>query len=177
MNDSSDLFRFEINGPQLTVEVATSVNKKGMYRIRRAEGVGGNPAGARGSDIHFRKLDTMAREFSTETGDKWETKDLVYLMDPREYYGRITDGTNEVIYQYITTAAPGSGQQYFFSPRISRKRIKMSSFHAPLAALMIKHNIGRDYEEIHWRDVNLIVDIIRSGVNPEMLDATLALMR
>lgn len=171
------LLQYEINGSRLTVQVPTSVKKDGSFRYRNAHGVGGDPYMARGSDVHYKKLDKIAAEISAITGDEWERTELVYLMEPREYYGIITDGTTELCYQYITTLAPGSGQQYFFCPRLGNKRIQGTNFHVDLAAIMLKYDTGLIYEKVPWQDVKLIVDIFRSGVSADMLATTLQLMR
>lgn len=171
------MFEYEINGANLYVKVATSIKKNGSFRFREVTGIGGNPEGASGSNAHISKLDNFAELFSEATGDEWKVSDLVYFMKPREYYGRLTDGTNEVLYQYISTLAPGSGQQYFFSPRLCNRRVKVTGINAPLAAWIIKNNYPVQYDEIRWQDMELMVDIIKSGITPDMVEATLALMR
>ncbi len=171
------LFEYEIDGSRLSVTVATSVKKDGSFRYRVAYGVGGDPEGARGSASHYNKLHELAAQLSELQGDEWELKELVFLMDPREYYGRVTNGTIDLIYQYITTNAPGSGQQYIFCPQLSKKRITMTHLDAKFAALMLNHQLHMDYNDIKWQDREIMLDLISQGVSVDMLETTMQLMR
>lgn len=171
------MFEYTISGAILSVKVATSLKKDGSFRFREVSGIGGNPEGARGSDVHYSKLEGLAEHMSSTTGDDWELTDLVYIIKPRQYYGRLSNGVDELLYQYITTDAPGSGQQYIFSPHVSKKRVPMQFYHAAMGAMMIKHKFGMDYNDIPWKDRDIMVDIINQGVNPDMIETTLQLMR
>lgn len=171
------LFEYEIRGAGVDITVATSVKKNGTYRLRNVYGIGGDPAGARGSDIHFKKLHELAEKFSQATGDDWELKDLVYIMEPRQYYGRISNGDDDVVYQYITTLAPGSGQQYIFSPLLSSKRITMTDVNPELVAWIIKNRYEPDYQSIRWHDREIMVDLLRQGVTADVMESTLVVMR
>lgn len=172
-----DLFKYEIKGATVDITVATSVKKNGTYRLRNVYGIGGDPTGARGSEIHFKKLHELAAKFTEATGDEWELKDLVYIMDPRQYYGLLTDGENKLVYQYITTDAPGSGQQYVFSPLLSSKRVPMTTVDPALVAWIIKNRYEPDYANIRYQDREIMIDLLRQGVTADVMESTLVVMR
>lgn len=171
------LFESEIRGAQVHVKVATSVKKDGTFRFRETYGIGGSPAGVRGSEIHIKKLDELADVFSNETGFVWKAQGLVYIDRPRQYYGQITDGIDTLVYQYITSDAPGSGQQYLFCPRMSSKRVPVASFHPQLAAWIIKSRYPKDLMKINWQDHEIMLDLIRQGVTADIMESAIAVMR
>lgn len=171
------IFEYEIRGAQLYVKVATSVKKDGSFRYREELDIGGEPHGVRGADTQYKKLAKLCAEFSEATGQEWSNTDLVYYHNPRRYYGRISNGTDEVCFQYITTNAPGSGQHYLFSPYLSSKRIPYAHVNKRLAALLIVNKILIDYTSIDFDDHQFVIDLIRSGVNPDLFETTLKLMR
>lgn len=172
-----ELFEHQINGATVSVKVATSINKKGVFRFRESSGIGGNPEGVRGSEIHTKKLNKLADEFSDITGTNWKLGELVYIDSPRQYYGYITDGVDYLLYQYITTHAPGSGQQYFFSPYLSPTRVLNSNFNAKLSAWIIKTRYPKDFQKIHWQDHKNMIELIAQGVTADVMEATLVMMR
>lgn len=172
-----DLFKYTINGAAVDVTVATSVKKDGTFRLRNVSGIGGNPQGVRGSEIHIKKLNELADKFSQETGFVWTVSGLVYVDKPRQYYGMITDGIDKLVYQYITTDAPGSGQQYMFCPHMSTKRVPVANFHPALAAWIIKSRYPKDLMDIKWRDREIMVDLLRQGVTADIMETTLVVMR
>lgn len=171
------IFEYEIRGAQLYVEVATSVKKDGTFRYREELDIGGEPQGVRGSEAQHKKLTKLCEDFSEATGNEWKVTDLVYYHEPRRYYGRLSDGTDEFCFQYITTNAPGSGQHYLFSPYLSRKRIPLAQLNSYLAVMIVTKRYPIDYLDIDWRDHELMIDIIRQGVSPDMIKTTLKLMR
>lgn len=172
-----ELFSHEIIGAYVVVKVATSINKKGIFRYREAAGMGGNPEGVRGSEVHYKKLNSFAADMSECSGTEWELKELVYIDSPRQYYGLLSNGEHDMVYQYITTYAPGSGQQYFFSPLVGTKRIIGTAFDSKLAGWIIqnKYNIG--LEKIHWQDRKNMLDLIKHGVTADVMETTLVMMR
>lgn len=171
------IFEYEIRGAQLYIKVATSVKKDGTFRYREDLGIGGEPHGVRGSDIQKKKLDKLCQDFAEATGLVWKLSDLVYYDRPRCYYARLSNGTDEFCFQYITTNAPGSGQHYLFSPHLSKKRVPLAQLDSKLAALIVVNKVPIDIMEVDYHDHYNLIDIIQQGVSPDMIDATLKIMR
>ena len=172
-----NLLAYEIRGAQVHINVATSVKKDGSFRLKEAYGIGGNPQGVRGSEKHIKKLNQVSTIFSNATGDDWDIGELVYIDSPRQYYGYITNGEDKLLYMYIATHAPGSGQQYFFSPHLSPTRILNSNFNPELAAWIIKSRFSKDYQKIGFDDQQIMIDLIRQGVTADVVDTALVVMR
>lgn len=177
MEVSMSLLSYQIADDQISIKAATSIKKDGTYRYRLDSGLGGFPGDILGADKHRKKMNRLADALSEATGNTWSIKDLVYLEHPRKYFGVISDGNLEFAYQYISTLAPGSGQQYYFSPLVSSSRILNSTFDPELAAWMVHSQYQRDYQNIPWEDRKIIVDLFRQGVTADVMDATIVVMR